>query len=381
MADGIQAIANDPDFYALPLDERAKVMQHFDSDFGGLPQAEQYKAVSRMQKSYNERNPPKAPETPASPVSRFASGVVSGAKAMVPTMPDATTIALSGLGPIPSMVRGAASGYQEARDAGQGVGESLAAGAGSLLGLDTKGIRERASKGDVAGVVGEGVPAIAATLLGGEVSRRSPNIRAAGGAIGDALRTEEGALKPGVRAVSHAAGAAAGSTLGPGGTLAGTFAGPALADAIIPNRSPLPGVEPTLPSSSEFYENRARDIVARGKAQDALDRAAARTSIDPVREAVRQGIASRIPTRIPKVAPPVDELTSAVRQGIAARLPIRMPKPPTVEPPSPFTGMQSSSPAATANLPARVSSAAPSIAGGSLDPSTSGPRAEIAMSA
>lgn len=133
--------------------------------------------------------------------------------------------------------------------------------------------------------------------------------------IGNAMRTEEGALKPGVRSVARvgggAVGAAVGSTVGApsGGAIVGGMAGPGVVDLITPKRPPLPGVAPslpdvgefyanegaernailkrgenepqtgvaaTLPDAGAFYENKAVDLMTRQKAQDALDRAKAR---------------------------------------------------------------------------------------------------------
>lgn len=57
--------------------------------------------------------------------------------------------------------------------------------------------------------------------------------------------------------------------------------------------------------------------------------------VDPLDSAIDQGIASRIPTKMPKTAAPADELTRAVKEGLAARLPLRLNAPketPQVDP-------------------------------------------------
>ena len=64
-----------------------------------------------------------------------------------------------------------------------------------MFGLDTPGIKERASQGDVAGVIGEGIPAIAGTLLGGEaenIGKRLPTVKSLAAApVRYAARTAE----------------------------------------------------------------------------------------------------------------------------------------------------------------------------------------------
>ena len=65
-----------------------------------------------------------------------------------------------------------------------------------MVGLDSPGIRDRALQGDVAGVVGESVPAILGTLIGGEI----PRARAM---IGERMYTPAGELTPGASAITH----------------------------------------------------------------------------------------------------------------------------------------------------------------------------------
>lgn len=101
-------------------------------------------------------------------------------------------------------------------------------------------------------------------------------------ALGTALRTEEGVLKPSVKTAARVGGAAAGGAVGSvfgapsGGAVAGGMAGPGVVDIFAPNRPPPAGIAPTLPDIGEFYENKAVDLAKRGKEQDALDRKAAR---------------------------------------------------------------------------------------------------------
>ena len=111
---------------------------------------------------------------------RMASGAWSGLKALNPfqgalSKPDAFQLMTAGLGPIPGIVRSGRSGYEKARGEGQGVIPSIASGVGSAVGLDAPGIAQRAQRGDVAGVIGEGIPAIAGIIIGGELADRVPS--------------------------------------------------------------------------------------------------------------------------------------------------------------------------------------------------------------
>lgn len=108
---------------------------------------------------------------PTGPTSRFFSGALDAAKSFKPQMPSASDVALFGAGPLPSMVRHGIEGYGAARDAGQSRGESVAEGAGSLVGVNSKGVRERAERGDIAGVLGEAAVPIATTLAAEPTSR------------------------------------------------------------------------------------------------------------------------------------------------------------------------------------------------------------------
>jgi hypothetical protein len=114
-----------------------------------------------------------------SALSRFGSGIVSGAKAMIPhDLKSAATSVMTGLVPGGPIIQGvqAAEGaydeYKQARKEGQPIVSAAAGSVGSLIGLDPEGIRERAAKGDVAGIAGESVPSIALTLLGPEAHER-----------------------------------------------------------------------------------------------------------------------------------------------------------------------------------------------------------------
>jgi hypothetical protein len=103
-------------------------------------------------------------------------------------------------------------------------------------------------------------------------------------AVGLALRTEKGALKPIVRQTGGLAGAAIGHASGIPvlGPLIGYGIGENVANALIPKRPwdvPVrtnPGG--SLPLASDFYAQKAADLAKRGTQQAALDRVAARTA-------------------------------------------------------------------------------------------------------
>ena len=112
-------------------------------------------------------------EKPAgSPWERLASGAASGFKAMLPDINPghmlSSAVDMATGAAIPKAIAGAYGEYKHGRESGQGVIPSIAGAIGSAGGLDTEGIRQRASQGDVAGFIGEGIPAVAATWLVGK---------------------------------------------------------------------------------------------------------------------------------------------------------------------------------------------------------------------
>ena len=190
---------------------------------------------------------------PLDVLGRAASGAWSGLKAMNPfagatdTSPehlkqlrDEALSPWKVLGPGGEMLHSVAQGYQQARGEGGGVIPSVGAGLAGAFGLDTEGIKQRAAQGDVAGVIGEGIPAIAATLIGGE-HERIPSVSDVKGGVAKVFRTPEGELRPAVEKGARVAGAAAGHVLGPVGSIAGYEAGPGIVNKLIPER--IPAVE------------------------------------------------------------------------------------------------------------------------------------------
>src|ERR1700680_161678 len=92
-------------------------------------------------------------------------------------------------------------------------------------------------------------------------------------ALGTAIRTEEGALKPGAKIAARSVGAGGGAWVGgPACAVVGSMVTPGIVDILAPDRPPRPGVAPTFPDTGEFYENKAADLMKRGKEQGAFDR-------------------------------------------------------------------------------------------------------------
>lgn len=140
-----------------------------------------------------------------------------------------------------------AARHASEKAAGYGVAYRTAADIAEASGTNVTGMEEAAKQGNEDAVIGHMLAgqALAASPLATEgvlkVAKAVPKV---GPAIGTALRTETGTLKPSVRAVARGVGAAAGHVTGiPGAEVAGVLGGPALADAIIPER---PGAAPMM---------------------------------------------------------------------------------------------------------------------------------------
>jgi hypothetical protein len=106
---------------------------------------------------------------------RLASGAKAGLSALNPLKGGWKPLVQSGyenLIPGAAFARPLANAvdtYQHERASGQGMLPSIGSAIGEQMGLDTQGIKERAQRGDVAGVIGEGLPSIAGTLITPEV--------------------------------------------------------------------------------------------------------------------------------------------------------------------------------------------------------------------
>ena len=241
MPTSIEEAVQDPGFQAAPPTQQMAYLAHVDPDFKNAKAEDQLaylnhitgkQAPTTADNSVEKGEAPALPNKatafqkaaaipaalapdenfkPADALGRMASGAWSGLKAMNPfqgmpstdeekaafvkehTSPSA--IALKSLGPAGELAKSGVEGYRDARSGGSGVIPSVGAGLANMFGLDTPGIKERASQGDVAGVIGEGIPAIAGTLLGGEaenIGKRLPTVKSLAAApVRYAARTAE----------------------------------------------------------------------------------------------------------------------------------------------------------------------------------------------
>ena len=148
--------------------------------------------------------------------------------------------------------------------AGSTAGQYLGSGAGEALGLSPDQTELAGDIGGIAGGVG-GAKARVPTKADIALAFRNP---------------ETGDLKTGTKLGSAAAGAGLGYLTGAHGfgEFGGLYAGPKLAEALIPKLPadlPARGIGASLPSAEDFYAAKAKDLMSRGIAQNALDRRAA----------------------------------------------------------------------------------------------------------
>jgi hypothetical protein len=186
-----------------------------------------------------------------------------------------------------------------------GAYDALAPTIAPAVGVDFPGMEQAAKEGDTNRVLAGAAVPIGETIAAGAAARVVPKvpgaIEAVSDAAGRALRVEPtventnpntgtigraksvNTLKPWVKGVANV------------GKIVG---GPQVANMIIPDHPteigpfrrlssgpipktlepPQPGIGAPLPDAGEFYGQRGEDLMARGKAQDALDRQAARTA-------------------------------------------------------------------------------------------------------
>ena len=161
-----------------------------------------------------------------------------------------------------------------------GTGHNLAAFV-PVVGPWAAGLGEQAGTGDVGGALARGgtqagITAGAKPLLKGT--------RVAGGMLRDTLRenlprTPEGELTPGTKVAAQLAGGgtglAAGTALGHpyAGGIAGYRSGPAILDRLLPEPEGISAKR----VEGETYQQKAEDLMRRGKEQSAFDREVART--------------------------------------------------------------------------------------------------------
>ena len=157
---------------------------------------------------------------------------------------------------------------------------AMASGVTGALGLPDKSIKEGFHKPSVGQLVGA-----LSTILG---SAEAPN--AAGAAregIGGAIHTPEGGLTSGAKAVGKVGGGLAGGAIGSSvgheylGAAAGYKMGPEVLDRVFPE--PKSAAEARV--QAEIYQQKAEDLMKRGKEQEALDTKMAREQMAQKRQA------------------------------------------------------------------------------------------------
>ncbi len=153
--------------------------------------------------------------------------------------------------------------------------------------------------------VGKTIGALASILGGAQGTGKVAEVASsAREAIGEAIHTEEGALKPGVKLAGKvgggAAGAAIGSTVGHEylGAAAGYKLGPSLLDQLFPESKASVAER----AQAAEYAQRAEDLMRRGKAQDIIDR----------RAAINARLAAKA---VPKITPFGEGATSTAGAG------------------------------------------------------------------
>lgn len=223
------------------------------------------------------------------------------------------------------------------------------------------GLGEQAGSGDIGGAGARAGAQFAAAEAAEPVMRGAKvGSGLARDAVSKGIYDTTGELKPSAKAAAQFGGGAVGAGYGiikgnPTEAFAGGATGYKYGPSVVQKAFPSPPVYPgaSLPSASEFYENRGTDLIKRGQQQAILDRQAAREAKANAPEPPAPELGSpenpgwhaKLPTRMPTAPPPpeaVDPVASAVKNRTAAYLPARMPKaapPPEPSAPSPFQGM------------------------------------------
>jgi hypothetical protein len=133
---------------------------------------------------------------------------------------------------------------------GRSVPYRAVAGLGEGLGINAPGMEDAASRGDMAGIIGQSIPPAVAATSSHWIPKVAGKIGGIPDALGEATRMQEtGKLKPSVRALSRATGAGVGGmTAGGPGAVAGTLLGPSLADMLLPEHPNPYGEFSKIPS-------------------------------------------------------------------------------------------------------------------------------------
>lgn len=162
-------------FNGLPITEKNKAFMELIPGYSGLPPQERMKALGEL--AYPSAVPP-----PPAGGTGFWSGMGQGIKTLAQPVVSAIAHPIDTISnasdmitgrAIPRMAAGVYQQYENARQSGSPVASSvIEAGAQPATPVDLSDIRQRAQRGDWPGVVGETIPAIAGTVLGGEAARK-----------------------------------------------------------------------------------------------------------------------------------------------------------------------------------------------------------------
>lgn len=116
-----------------------------------------------------------APVPPESAISRLGSGAKAGLQQLIPsnpfTVPALEKAAMGPTGMLLDAINRVRAEFAQARREGQPPWAAALAGPAAVAGIDTEGVRQRGDKGDIAGIVGESIPLVAATLLLPEIPK------------------------------------------------------------------------------------------------------------------------------------------------------------------------------------------------------------------
>lgn len=160
-------------FSSLPITEKNKAFTEIIPGYKDLPPQERMKALGELAYPQSPVPPPPANGTGffsglGHGVGYLAEQALSPVLHPVNTFDNATDLITGRV--IPKTIANAYQEYKDARQSGSPVASSLVeAVAAPISPVPLEDIRQRAQHGDVSGIVGEGIPAVAAALIGGKV--------------------------------------------------------------------------------------------------------------------------------------------------------------------------------------------------------------------
>jgi hypothetical protein len=279
-------VLQDPDFMAAPLAEKFQYLSHVDQDFAKASPSDQQAYVQHIL-----GGPAPTPAPAQQQGQGFWANAIGGAKNVLRSLPwmaagDPAAVAGQAISSAGQMASDDVSRQLEGRS---GLHRAAAPLAQMLVpGLNPAAMKQATSQGDTAGVLGQAaVPAaLAASPLAAEGVYRGTGAVREG--IGGSMYTPEGTLRPGAKILGQAAGGGIGATIGhatgvPEGTLAGAYLGRGAGPWFLQKLFPEPGdavaareTAAEAEATNETYEQRAQDVMRRGREQAAIDRQVAK---------------------------------------------------------------------------------------------------------